>query len=740
MNQIRNGKELAVYSDHQFAQQVEVIDLMHYWKVLRRHMMKIAALTVVVTLIAILVALRLTPVYKATSTLLIESEEAKIVSIEEVYGLSDGSDEYFQTQFEILKSRELAKYVVLQHNLINVPEYNPYHPANKKGFSIRDAIFGEAPPPTDSDILAKTVNAFWHNVEVSPVRKTQLVKVSVNSESPERARLLADAMTQAYITSQLEAKVGATQQAAGWLQDRLGGLKDRLQESERRLQEYRDQNDLVDVAGVNTLVAKEIDQITESLVKARTQRLELATAYSQLKRMDEQSYENLSRMPVILSHPLVSKLRESETLAELKVSELSKRYGVQHPKMIAAHSELEAVRESILLQMRRIAAGIEHDYLSSKENEAALESALIKAKQEAKVINRSEFTLNEYLREVQSNRALYETFFNRISETSVTGDLQTANARISDPAVTPLEPAKPNKKLIVVLAFAVSLMLGVALAFLFDLLDATIKNIEDVDRKLGQDVLGALPIYGGKKSKKGKEEEKAMVRAFLKDEEHNFSESVRTIRTSLTLTGLETPSSVILITSSLPGEGKTTLSCNLASAFGQMERTLLIDADMRRPTVAKKLGLLPYVPGLSNAVSEPERLDECIQTLPDLGFDVLSSGPLPPNPLELLGSMAFRKMLNDMRERYDRIIIDSAPMHVVSDALYLSTLVDGVAYVVKADSTREPVIKAGLERLDDSSCRLLGVILNQVDVTRESKYGNYNYGYYDSYGYTDRKA
>ena len=215
---------------------------------------------------------------------------------------------------------------------------------------------------------------------------------------------------------------------------------------------------------------------------------------------------------------------------------------------------------------------------------------------------------------------------------------------------------------------------------------------------------------------------------------------MRTTRTTLTLSGMEHPAKVILLTSSVPGEGKTTLSCNLSQAFGQVEKTLLIDADMRRPTVAKKLGLLPYVPGLSNAVAYPETLDECIQSLPELGIDVITSGPVPPNPLELLSSPRFREILDTLRGRYQRIIIDSAPMHAVSDALYLSTLVDGVAYVVKADSTKDSVIKSGIDRLEDSNSRVLGVILNQVDVNRESKYGNYQYGYYDTYGYTGKNA
>ena len=332
---------------------------------------------------------------------------------------------------------------------------------------------------------------------------------------------------------------------------------------------------------------------------------------------------------------------------------------------------------------------------------------------------------------------MYEAFFNRVSETSATGDLQTANARVVDPAIKPVVPVKPNKKLIVLLALVVSGMFGVALAFLLDILDSTIKNLDDVERKLDVPMLGLLPLVG-KKQDDGDAEQ--MVRAFVGEGMDGFRESVRTLRTGLTLASMEQPASVILVTSSVPSEGKTTTSTNIAEAFGQMEKTLLIDCDMRRPSVAKKLGLAPNVPGLSNAVAYPDMLDECIQSRPELGIDVVSAGPIPPNPLELLGSKNFRDILDTLRGRYQRIIIDSAPMQAVSDALYLSTLVDGVVYVVKADATKDKLAQDGLGKLDNNNARVLGVVLNQVNIDREAKYADSYSGYYDVYGYSSKSA
>ena len=715
---------------------VEVIDLAHYWHVVRRQLKKIVALAAVITILTVLVVLSLTPKYSATTTLLIESEEARILSIEEVYGMSGKSSEYLLTQFEILKSRALAERVVKELKLVNLPEFNPYHSAHGKKFSIKEFILGAAEAPSQEQILAKTVDNFWNVISISPVRKTQLVKISVESESADMAAQASNAVANAYIQSQLEAKVGLTKQAVDWLSERMGGLKSRLNDSESQLQTYRDKNKLVDVQGVNTLIAKELSHITEKLVDARSKKLEYQSTFKQLQSIEELTLASLSNLPVILRNPLVVTLRGSESTAALKVAELSKRYGPKHPRMVAAQSDLMAVQNSMLLQMKRLANGIENDFLVAKTQEAALEQALKKVKKNVQSLNRSEFALSGYVREVKGNRALYDTFLKRIRETSETGSLQTANARIVDPAVKPAYPVKPKKKLIVMLALLVSLMFGVALAFLLDALDATIKNAEDIDHKLGYALLGILPLLKGMKEKIDvtKEPNEAPIRAFIHGDNTGFKESVRTLRTGLTLASLEAPVQVMLFTSTVPGEGKTTTSANLAAAYGQMEKVLLIDADMRRPTVAKQLNLTAGSKGLSNAVAYPETLDESVHHIEDLGIDVMPSGPIPPNPLELLASKNFNAILATLKGRYDRIIIDSAPTHIVSDAAYLSTLVDGVVYVVKADATNDKLVKSGLSRLDESNARILGVVLNQLDLAKEAKYGgdySYSYGAYD---------
>jgi capsular exopolysaccharide synthesis family protein len=258
-------------------------------------------------------------------------------------------------------------------------------------------------------------------------------------------------------------------------------------------------------------------------------------------------------------------------------------------------------------------------------------------------------------------------------------------------------------------------------------------------------MLGLLPLLPASKDKASKDKaskdkatlEYSHVTAFMHGDHAGFKESVRTLRTSITLASLEKPVQTLLFTSSVPSEGKTTSSVNLACAYGQMEKVLLIDADMRRPTVAKQLRLPQGSRGLSNAVAYPEMLDDSIHSIEDLGIDVMPAGAIPPNPLELLSSKNFSDILETLKTRYTKIIIDSAPLQAVSDALYLSTLTDGIVYVVKADATRDKLIKSGLSRLDDANARILGVVLNQVDVEKEARYGGTYDGYYDNYNYNN---
>ena len=711
------------------------IDLRKYWSIIRRNLWRVVALAVVVGLLATLSVYSMQPVYRAKATLLIESQKAKVVTIEEVYGIDPANSEYYATQFEILKSRGIAAKVINKLELANYPEFNQ---TQQSWFDLRkllpEAALGEKGKASEESLRQSLISTFLSRLNISPVRKTQLVNISFEASDPVLARDIANALCNAYIENDLEARMSMTRQAAHWLTGSLKDLKEKSDDATKRLQAYRERVHLVDVKGVLTLTAQELNETTKRLGEARARRSELETISRQVQELAGKPVEMLESIPAIQKQPMVHDVKAKMAEARHKVTALSKRYGSKHPTMIEANSRLETLQANLNRELERAAAGLRKDYDSARTNEATLQRELAKGEQKVQSISRKQTRLLELEREVETNRKLNDTFFTRFQETNITGDLQQVNARIVDPAIIPTSPSKPNKKLIIMLAFVLSLMLGIALAFLAEALDNTIRSIDGIEEKLGEATLGLLPLI--KDKGKGKDK-KNILQLFSQDPNSSFSESIRTIRTGVVLSGLDNPHKTLLVTSSLPSEGKTTVAANLAIAMGQMENVLLIDADMRRPSVAKSFGLPIDSPGLSNLVAGSNDLAECIHTFKSDKIDVLPAGLIPPNPQELLSSQRFKSLLESLEGKYDRIIVDSAPVQAVSDALILSTLAKAVIFVVKADATNSHIVKASFSRLHKINAPIAGVVLNQVDIDKSGKYyGNYYHGYYDPYGYS----
>ena len=636
----------------------EEIDLSQYWKVINTRKWGILGLACLITLLTVLIVFSMSPIYSAKSTILIEQQQPKLPSIEDLYGLTGKDKEYYNTQMELLKSRKLTEHVIhnlqLDSNQEFLPKEGGFHPLSdlKAWLSLNEKSAAE--DHTFDLIVAQ----FQERLRVSLIKDTQLITITFESESPKLAAEIANALASAYIDDQLLSRLEMTQKATKWMENRLTVLKLKLQQADQLLQSYKEENNLVDVKGVSTLTAQELDELTSQLVIARA-----------------------------------------------KYSELSKRYGKKHPKLISAFAEFKAA-----------------------------EKQLARSKGKIQNIGRKTVKLRELQRQVASNRQLYDTFLGSLKEASQAVDLQASNARISDPAVAPIEPIKPKKSMIVGLAFFASLMLGVLLAFLIEALDRTLKSPSDIEDKLGQVLLGMLPLISA-----NTKDRKAQATVMLDEgKQSSYGEAMRTIRTGLILSSLDNPHKVILVTSSVPGEGKTTVSSNLALAMAKMEKVLLIGADLRRPSLSKSFDVKSSL-GLCNVVAGTSKFSECIHHIKDAGIDFLPCGLLPPNPLELLSSQRFAKTMQLLEEKYDRIVIDSPPVQAVSDALVLSTFAKAVVYVVEADKTHEDLVKNGLKRLLQYNAPIAGIVLNKFDVDKSTKYGYEYSGYYDHYGY-DEKA
>ncbi len=709
------------------------IDLNLYWITVLRYRWRILGFVFAATLLAAGIVLALEKIYRASVTVLIENEQARVVSIDDVYGRNNASKEYLATQFEILKSRDLAERVVKRLKLSEHPAFDPRQ--QKQGFKI-SALFSSAddePQWTEGEITQVVVEPVSKGLSVSPIRKTQLVKVNYESNDPKLAALVANTFAQAYIDSQREAKLNVTVEAATWLSARLEGLREKLRASETRLQEYRESADLVDVGGANTLGKDELGELIQRHVDAKNALSEAETLHSQVQRLGESPSANtLMSIPSILSDTLVQRLREEQSRADRKVAELSKRYGPKHPKMIAARSDAKQALSDLDYQVKSVAQGFTTKYRGASQTEQSIKAQISAARERYQGVNRKEFKLLELERDVATNRQLYDMFLSRAKETSETEGLQAAHARIVDPAMTPRNPIKPNGKMIILLVVGASAILGVLLAIVMDSLNKTVKTPDDVEEKLGVPMLGFLPLETKNKSK-------LPFEGFNLQAKGGFAEAIRTVRTSLMLQSIDEHRNVTLVTSSVPGEGKSTTSLNLARAFAQVERVVLVDADMRRPTVSRVFDLPRSAEGLSNLVAGTAVLEDVVYRKDDYNLDVMPSGIIPNNPLELLSSKRFAEVLEELKQHYDRIVIDSAPTHAVSDSLVLSNHADELVYIVKADATSIDLVKKGLARLREAKAPIAGAVLNQVDVAKVGLYGSYYASYFENYGYTSEE-
>jgi succinoglycan biosynthesis transport protein ExoP len=723
----------------------DTIDLTQYWQTIRPYLWRVFGLATLVSILVTLVVLSITPQYTATATILIEADQAKVLSIEEVYGLDSSRDEYFQTQYEILKSRQIAQKVVEKLKLYQQPTFDPEYKNNQPGYiskgikSIKAALLDalsflpqdEVEIPTEEQILAArkrfAVDKFIGAFQVNPVSKTQLVNLSYEHESAQLAALIANTVGEVYIENYLQAKLDMTAKATTWLNDSLQGLRIKLDTTEKNLSDFYEREQLVNIKGIVGLASDELQQLSELLLEAQGSLKRTETIYQQVNTANV-DIATLAALPEVLNDLSIQDVKRAQLTAQSRVSELSKVYGPKHPKMITANAELDSIGTSLVNQIKVLVKGINTEYVNALAKVKVLKSDVEKAKQEYRKLSKLDNERKTLQREVDINQQLYNTFFTRLKETGELGGFESANARILDEAIPPKYPSKPKKGLIIAVAFLFSFGLGVFLVLTLDGLNSGIRSVDDVEKKLGQRMLGIIPWQEHDKKKN------MALRLFFDAKQHMFGEAVRTLRTSLQLLNMNKPAKTILVTSSAPKEGKSTVSINLAFAMGQLNTVLLIDTDLRRPSLASQFSLPGFQPGLANLITGTHTIEECVVTDEVSGIDLICAGTLPHNPQELLASDAFVRLIKGLKDKYDQIVMDSAPTQAVSDAIIVSQVCDSVVYVVKSDSTSVKMINNGLSRFIQTGHRVDGVVLNQVDMKKAKKSGQYT-GYYDQYGY-----
>lgn len=714
----------------------EAFDLKHYFFAVKKRFFSITFFSLLVTCLVGLYVMTISPIYQATSTIQIESKQARAVNFQQVYGVDFSRREYFETQFAILKSESIAREVINKLNLSQYPEFKPYDPSSNDGLSSKIKEFLPFLFESRVDVsvnseefkLQQMLDKFFINLKVQPKYGTRLITVSYESADPELAALIVNTLTSTYIEREVLQKTGITRKASGWLNDRLSTLRVQLDQSEANLQAYREAEDLIDFEGSISLIRSELEQTSTQLIVAKNDLIKLENITRIINENGSNNVEQLESINEVTSHSSIQAMKVEVREAERKVNELAQVYGPKHPKMITARSEFEIAEQNLKKQIKSLISGIQKEVRNARANVVSLESSLKQLRNDYQNITRKETDYLKLKREVETNRNLYDAFLTRSKETEVSSDFNLEAAKVIDKAFVPTKPIKPNKKKFVLLAFIGSFAFSVGIVIMLTLLNDTVKTVNDVESKLAQRMLGLLPLQPTKKDKP------LDTHHFFNEDARQFAESIRTFRTSFVLSQMDRKNQVIEVTSSIPGEGKSTTSSNLAFSLAQIEKVLLIDADMRKPSICKRFNVPAYHPGLANFIAGTNKFDECLFVDEKSGLTIMPCGQVPPNPLELLSSSRFSKMIEHLRTKFDKIIIDTAPTQVVSDSLVIAQHVDSVIYVVKADSTRIGMVKAGLGRMIETKANIAGIVLNQVDLKRSESYGGYH-GYYDYYGY-----
>jgi succinoglycan biosynthesis transport protein ExoP len=687
------------------------IHLRDYLRTIYKRRYTVYTFFVIVFVVVLIGTLSTTPIYKATTEVLIEKVEPSNLSMMYPYYFSY-DPAFYETQYQLIKSASVAQKVVEMLDLEKT--YGSYFPDEREDFSHLD----------EAEKRMKLANMVSGDISVSPIKDSKIVTISYMSENPEFAALVANSVAKAYISEILDMKMSSTRYALEWMSKKAEEEKTKLEKSERALQDYMRTNDIVTLQNKITITPEKLSEFNTQLIQAQTKRKELESLYQKIMKNPIADAETI---PAISSDPTIASLRSEILKSEQSIEELAKKYGQKHPTMIRAREDLKTLKEKREQQIRRVIQSIKNEYELAKSKEESLRAALSSSKNEALSLNEKFIQYNVLLREVETNSQLYDALIKRIKEQSVTEEIQTVNVWVIEKAQVPRKPVRPKKSLNILLGIIVGLFGGVGLTFFFDYLDNTIKSPDDVETRLGLAVLGMVPLL---QAKDGNIEE-----LLLQNPQTAFSEHYKNLRTALLLSSASKPPQNILVTSMGPEEGKTVTSMNLALTIAESDYSvLLIDSDLRKPRIHSIFGLnntkglSTYLAGTSSSIN--------IIKGPKENLSIIPAGPLPPNPSELLSSYKLHELIRVLKERYNIIIWDSPPLMTVTDGLILSQVLDGTVIVTKAGKTTFDIVRRGLKairgrRKTDSESHILGVVINAIDVKKSDYY--YYKHYYHSY-------
>jgi capsular exopolysaccharide synthesis family protein len=716
------------------SRQATVVD---YWRILNKHKWTVAACTLVMVSLATLVSLRATPKYDARARLAIHREATDVLGFQDM-GSTGGEDWNYtvaiDTQVRVLQSDTLAQEVIRKLQL------------DKNAAFAGDLANPEpdpsAPTMTPAERDEVMLSIFRGSLSVTAIPNSRIVEIRFNSPDADLAAKVANTLAQSYIEHNFKTKFESTMQTSEWLSRQLADLQLKVETTQEKLVRYQQEHGIVGVDEKQNIITAKLDELNKELTAAEADRIQKEARF----RLASSGEPDLVTRTE--SNNLLDKLRSQEADLRTQYSQATTQFGANYPKVMELRNQITQVEGAIKDEVRKIAGRFENDYRAAMQRESMLRDALEKQKSVANKLNENAIQYNILKRDVETSRNLYEGLLQKLKEASVSAGLRSSNVRVVDVARVPIVPSEPNIPRNILLGLLMGMAGGVALAFVREFLDNTVRTPEQVEVIAALPSLGVIPMgliasaeANGRKGRRlslssgnGKDKENGQSAGRVELISHaqpksELAESYRALRTSILLSSLGSPPKVILVTSALPQEGKTTTSINSAVVLAQKgARVLLVDADMRRPSIHRALGLRSRA-GLSNLLTGSDTAEHLIVASTQVpNLFVLPAGPPPPQPAELLGSSLMQKYLAEWRKQFDHIVVDTPPTVSVTDAVLLSVEADAVILVIRSGQTTKEALRRARDLLLQVNARVMGVVVNAVDLRSAGSYYYYYYG------------
>ncbi|MCD4742961.1 MAG: polysaccharide biosynthesis tyrosine autokinase, partial [Desulfobacteraceae bacterium] len=599
--------------------------------------------------------------------------------------------------------------------LVGIEKLSSYKEGGQKisGFGSSTYV-----PPTKAEQFQSALRG---GLPVVPIEETKIVQISFTSVNPMIAMQVTNSVAQAYIDVLLDMRMQSANYSIEWMKNKAESQRKELEKSEKDLHNYKKKYNIVTIEDRLTILPEKLSSLSIKLTQAEAFRKELLSVYNQTLTNNDDILETI---PAVAENVSVDAINRDILLAEQSISDLSKKYGRKHPKMIAAKNKLNSLKEKKHKELSKAAKIIKNKYLLAQANEKKLKVMFNQSKFEAELLSEKSIQLDILKRKVTTNKYLYDALIKSIKEKGLTEKNQTVNVWVLKKAGLPFGPMNTQKKKKnVLLGIILGLFGGIGIAFFLEYLDNTARTPENIEEKFDIPVIGTIELI--------KKKDESMVEDFMKKPDSSIAEGFKSLRTSILLSSADTPPKTLIVTSVAKQEGKSSVSLCLAATMAQADkRILIIDADMRRPTqhilsgLVNSLGLSSYLAGVT---SKAKINKDCLKNL-----DIMTSGPIPPNPSELLQSNKFATMLEHVKDMYDMVIIDSPPIAGVTDPIIISNKTDGVLLVISAGKTPYDMITKVLKQLSEVTAPITGVVLNRFNAKSSGYLYNYGDYYYSS--------